>query len=1228
MFSILQWNCRGFFSRLAHIKMLVTEHSPDLCCLQETKLKPGQIPSFANFDSYNFYHTDNQIASGGTSILIKKSYYSEPINISTSLQAVAVKVWFREPVAICNVYIPPDYSLTQNDISTLIGQLPTPYILVGDFNSHNRVWGSDHCNNKGKVMEHILTNENISLLNTGAATYFCSYTGKLSHIDLSLCDPKSFPSLSWQVLDDLHDSDHFPIKISTLDNSIERHLTINKWRINSADWTSFQQSISSGIQQFRLSDSIEQTVSDFNQIIISAAEKYVGRTNFKAAKKYVPWWNKKCADSCEAAKKALNLVRKCNTEENRLEYKRLKAISRKTVKDAKRDSWRAYVSSLTADTPMQEVWNKVKRIKGITATFKVGALKDSAGNILTDTKDIADQLARNIYNQSSDENYSNAFQTFKNATESKAITYQKTDDHIINTSITEDELRYAINTTRNASPGPDDIPAIFLKNLPETALTQLLAIYNQIWKHQVYPKIWQSAVILPIHKSGKTRLDASSYRPISLTCTMGKILEKIVNKRLLWFLESKAIINENQSGFRSNRSTIDNLAYFQAEILEAFAQNQELIAVYFDVERAFDTTWRHKILMKLLDWGLQGNVYAFISNFLSNRAFRVRLNGVYSEQLILKNGVPQGSVISPTLFLIAVNDLQDYITRPVKLTQYADDLLIFCRGKHINTTAKLIQKSIDSLEIWSKENGLKFSSSKTSYMKFTRRRHSQNTPIIKLQNLELNEVLEQKFLGMTFDQKLTWQAHINHLKANCLKRLNLMKSVAYHHWGAQERVLLTLYRSLIRPKIDYGSTIYASAGDKMLRSLDVVVNSALRIATGAFRTSPIQSLYRECGEPPLWIRRQELQLCLAARISTNNKNPVYPLLFDNGMDAIYDNQHRAPRPFVNSYKSHHIPVNLQDTYPINSTNSPPWTMCLPICDTTLLNYPKENTPPEMFRQFFTEAVQKHRCTRTYYTDGSKSEGGVGCSVINDNTISKFHLPSICSIHTAELYAILKAVQAANQTLTRRILVCSDSLSSVQSISTLHSPDPLVVEILEALKLSAEQGKTVIFMWIPSHCGITGNEEADAAAREATSTESVENIQLHYDVISHIKASCKNTWQSYWSTLNNKLQLIEPTIQFKRLPRLSRREEVVMRRLRIGHSNLTHRFLLDKQPSPMCTSCEEQMSVCHFLSSCRATELQRRQYLGDRDLQQILSLSGEETENVLKFLRVCNLFNLL
>lgn len=189
------------------------------------------------------------------------------------------------------------------------------------------------------------------------------------------------------------------------------------------------------------------------------------------------------------------------------------------------------------------------------------------------------------------------FQTHKTATES-LTTFTNNDEQrsVFNNPITITELRAALCNINNPSPGPDDIPSIFIKNLPESAIEQLLKIYNIT---QVFPDIWMNSLIIPLYKSGKQKLEPSSYRPISLTCCMCKLLEKIVNKRLIWLLEQRNLISHRQSGFRPNRRTLDNLTLLQTEILDSLVNKQETIAVFFDIQSAFEKIWRLKVLEKL-----------------------------------------------------------------------------------------------------------------------------------------------------------------------------------------------------------------------------------------------------------------------------------------------------------------------------------------------------------------------------------------------------------------------------------------------------------------------------------------------------------------------------------------------------------------------------------------------------------------------------------------------------
>jgi hypothetical protein len=142
---------------------------------------------------------------------------------------------------------------------------------------------------------------------------------------------------------------------------------------------------------------------------------------------------------------------------------------------------------------------------------------------------------------------------------------------------------------------------------------------------------------------------AKNYRPISLTNCLCKILERIINKRLCWFLESNDLLSFYQAGFRKNRSTADNLAFFESHIMESFCNNNFLLSIFFDIEKAYDTTWHYFILNEMLSLGLKGNLVYFVKNFLQNRKFQILIGNLLLNSILQENGILQGSVIAVTL---------------------------------------------------------------------------------------------------------------------------------------------------------------------------------------------------------------------------------------------------------------------------------------------------------------------------------------------------------------------------------------------------------------------------------------------------------------------------------------------------------------------------------------------------------------------------------------------------
>ncbi len=164
---------------------------------------------------------------------------------------------------------------------------------------------------------------------------------------------------------------------------------------------------------------------------------------------------------------------------------------------------------------------------------------------------------------------------------------------------------------------------------------------------------------------------------------------------------------------------------------------------------------------------------------------------------------------------------------------------------------RVLQGCLNKIETWADNNGFRFSKSKTVCMHFCNKRTPHSDPSLKLYNTDIPVVEEAKFLGILFDSKLSFKAHIANLKKKCLKAMNLLRVVAHTDWGADSTTLLRLYRSLVRSKLDYGCIVYGSARKSYLETLDRVQNAALRICLGAFRTSPISSLHVEANELPL-----------------------------------------------------------------------------------------------------------------------------------------------------------------------------------------------------------------------------------------------------------------------------------------------------------------------------------------------------------------------------------------
>ena len=284
----------------------------------------------------------------------------------------------------------------------------------------------------------------------------------------------------------------------------------------------------------------------------------------------------------------------------------------------------------------------VNRIRGRGSTTKVNHLKTN-DLVITDKTEIANTLAETISNNSSSNHCSDSFSKHKIKVENQKLKFDSSNEEYYNKEFNIDELKTSLHKAHDTAEGPDKIHYQFLKRLPSDVLHILLQIFNDIWKTGNFPDIWKETTIIPIPKPGKDYSNPNNYRPIALTSCICKTMERMINDRLVWYLEHNNIISNIQCGFRKKKSTTDHLVRLESFVRDAFLNKQHAVSVFFDLEKAYDTTWKHGILKDLHEAGIKGRMPNFISNFLRNRNFKVRVGSNLSNKYSQEMGVPQGS---------------------------------------------------------------------------------------------------------------------------------------------------------------------------------------------------------------------------------------------------------------------------------------------------------------------------------------------------------------------------------------------------------------------------------------------------------------------------------------------------------------------------------------------------------------------------------------------------------
>lgn len=412
-YQIIQWNCNGLLSHLDEIKLLLSKINCLAICIQESKFKSNFYTKIKNFTCFYKNVNSTNTAHGGVCIYLNNTVDGEEIQLNTELQVVAIRIKFPIKCIICSIYLPGSNNITKNELNNLVNQFDQPFILLGDFNSHNTIWGSDKTDSRGNIVNSFLNENDLNILNNiNSHTHFSFAYKTFSHIDLSLISPSIAQYFDWNVCDDLHNSDHFPILIrfNGFTPIFQRRPC---WCMKRADWDKFECNLNEPFENFNNIDEMEKYITD--TICISAKNAIPYRRS-DCTRKEVPWWNDTIKFLIRERRKLLKKFKRNMTSENLAKYLKMKSKVRREIRESRRNSWHEFCQSINLRTSSTTVYRNIKSLNGCSNFHQITAIEEN-NVILTDRKNIADSFARHFAKNSSSSNYSAQFRTYAATTD-------------------------------------------------------------------------------------------------------------------------------------------------------------------------------------------------------------------------------------------------------------------------------------------------------------------------------------------------------------------------------------------------------------------------------------------------------------------------------------------------------------------------------------------------------------------------------------------------------------------------------------------------------------------------------------------------------------------------------------------------------------------------------------------------------------------------------------------
>ena len=495
----------------------------------------------------------------------------------------------------------------------------------------------------------------------------------------------------------------------------------------------------------------------------------------------------------------------------------------------------------------------------------ISSLKKEDGSLATENKDKADVL----------NNFFSSVFTREDLVNIPYIGRSSRSDGIELTEIilTAEAVKNKLkNLNVNKACGPDGIPARILKEASEELSLPLVVLFNKSINCGTIPQEWKRANVSPIFKKGNKN-DPENYRPVSLTSILCKILETFIRDAILAHMISAKLFSNCQHGFRPGRSCMTQLIEVMEDFTSMWDDKESFDTIYLDFRKAFDKVPHKRLTIKLESYGIVGNVLKWIQDFLTDRHQYVKMGSEISEKAEVLSGIPQGSVLGPILFIIFINDLPDSVSSTCKI--FADDTKLYNFSKN----SVELQDDIDKLVKWSNTWQLFFNVDKCKVLHYGKKNPKFNFTIT-VDNIcaSLEKCEEERDLGIIFDNKLNFDKHISQAIAKANKMLGIIKR-AFSYLDCDS--FLVLFKSFIRPCLEYGNTIWNPIFKRQSSAVEKVQRRATKLL-GKIKHLSYGDRLRTLNLPSLKFRRLRGDLIQTYKIINNindtNADQIFQML--------------------------------------------------------------------------------------------------------------------------------------------------------------------------------------------------------------------------------------------------------------------------------------------------------------------------------------------------------------